>query len=88
MPLCTPDQMGCIREITTNINTSDCLHQCSGLLVTSYRSEQIQNPITLAMNALISKLTDYLSISVYTLENMASEFKGIYHKRAQYSKSH
>ena len=88
MPLCTPDQMGCIREITTNINTSDCLHQCSGLLVTSYRSEQIQNPITLAMNALISKLTDYLSISVYTLENMASEFKGIYHKRTQYSKSH
>ena len=90
LPLCTPVQMKCISEIIANIETSDCLPQCSGLLVTSYRSEQIQNPITTAMNSLISKLTDYLSIKVWSLENMASEFKSIhshslYHKRTHHS---
>ena len=77
MPLCTPDQMGCIREITTNINTSNCLPQCSGLLVTSYRSEQIQNPITVAMNSLISKLSNYFSKG-WEYRNMPTEFEGMY----------
>ena len=41
MPLCTPDQMECMRNIT--IDEAKCGQKCSGLLVPSYYKDNVKN---------------------------------------------
>ena len=55
MPLCIAEKLECVSNIM--IDKSDCLQQCSGLLVTSYDQQDIENGVL--------NLVDYLNSKVY-----------------------
>ena len=55
MPLCLAEKLECVSNIM--IDKSDCLQQCSGLLVTSYDQQDIENGVL--------NLVDYLNSKVY-----------------------
>ena len=63
MPLCSPEQLKCVKNI--HVDNSGCFKQCSGLLVTSYDQDRFLN------------LADYMS-SKYSFRNMIQEYKGFF----------
>ena len=62
--------MNCISSIKAIDTGIDCLHQCSGVLVTSYDKEEIQDrPLNL-----INKLIEKLNMD----KDVVAEFKGLH----------
>ena len=72
--MCTAEQLQCVSSI--KVDKSECLQQCSGLLVTSFDKNEIEDrPVEIA-NALVDKLTKFMSESHYLFQDMAKNFKG------------
>ena len=67
--------MDCVSRI--KVDSSDCLQQCSGLLVTSYDQQEIEYDLDFRF----SKLAEYFSRKDFGQHrNMANEFKGSFFK--------
>ena len=66
-----PENKECLRNIT--IEDTDCFQQCSGLLVTSFRGEEIENH---ELPNLISMLASYFGEKMNTFKDMEESFKG------------
>ena len=62
--------MDCVRNL--NFNSTDCLQQCSGMLITSYDID-IENTIY----SKLSKMTEYMSKKSFYFRDMGKEFKGL-----------
>ena len=65
--------MDCVRNL--KMNNTDCLQQCSGMLITSYDMD-IENTIY----SKLSKLTEYLSQKINLVKDIGKEFKGLKNK--------
>ena len=75
-PLCTFKEMECIKNI--DIDEYKCLQECSGLLVTSYDQNEIENSVLSLILSRITELTDYMKEKVYPLEKIKEDIKGIF----------
>ena len=66
--LCTEEKLDCVSNL--KVDNSDCLQQCSGVLVTSYDQQDIED---------ISKknLIKYISGKSPFLKDMRKEFQGL-----------
>ena len=71
IPICTPEKNDCLRN--TTIEDTDCFQQCSGILVTSYRGEEIEN---YELPNFISMLGAYFGEKMNTFKDMEESFKG------------
>ena len=61
--MCMADNLNCVSQI--KVNDSACLQICSGLLVTSYNQEEIEDRLsnvidTLTMDVLLEEMTGKL----------------------------
>ena len=72
--MCTPKQMICVEKI--EIDDSRCMHQCSGLLVTSYDQEDIEN---LDIKILYTMFTDHIKRlnDIFWDKDITADIKGI-----------
>ena len=66
--LCTQEELKWIQDI--EVDSSKCLEQCSGILVTSYKQQEIENEKSF-FNTFILKLTNHF------VKNDPNEFKGL-----------
>ena len=74
-PLCTAEDLDCVSSIKVdNKDNSECLHQCSGILVTSYDQKKIDDRLSNAVSGII----EYMSKNFYDFydRHMAEQFKG------------
>ena len=68
-PLCTAEDLDCVSRIKDDKeDNSECLQQCSGMLVTSYADNQFSN--------VVQEMIEYMSRKNSDFENMAKEFQG------------
>jgi len=70
-PLCTAEDLDCVSSID-NKDNSECLQQCSGILVTSYSQEKINDRLSNTVNGMI----EYMSKKYYDFSLLAEQFKG------------
>ena len=67
-PWCsTKENLDCVSSI--KVNTSDCLQQCSGILVTSYEQQEIEDTV--------SKLAKYMIAKSWDFKNLANDIEGL-----------
>ena len=67
-PLCTAEDLDCVSRIKDDKeDNSECLQQCSGMLVTSYADNQLTN--------VVQEMIQYLTRKK-DFENMAKEVQG------------
>ena len=64
--LCTEEHLDCVSNI--KVDNSDCLQQCSGIVVTSYDQQDIEDKFI--------KLVEYMSRGSYDFRNIGKEFQG------------
>ena len=76
IPICTAEELDCASKV--KINDAECLQQCSGILVTSYDQDELEE----RSNIGFKNLAEYLSQKdLYGgLTNMAEEFQGFMNK--------
>ena len=65
-PLCTEEHLDCVSSI--KVENSNCLQQCSGIIVTSYDQQDIEDKFI--------KLVEYMSKGSYDFRNIGKEFQG------------
>ena len=67
-PWCsTKENLDCVSSI--KVKTSDCLQQCSGILVTSYEQQEIEDTV--------SKLAKYMIAKSWDFKNLANDIEGL-----------
>ena len=77
-PLCTAKNLECVSRI--KVKKLACFQQCSGILITSYDQEDVEDRPINVVNSLVDKLAAYLSGKLsYYLKNMPTEFKGFFY---------
>lgn len=65
----------CVSSI--KIDNSECLQQCSGILVTSFEEQEIEDRPLNLVNTLVDKLSKYMSEKLpYDFGQMSKEFQG------------
>ena len=78
-PICSEKELDCIKSTEDQLGNSDCLQQCSGLLVTNYDKEDKEN---LFLHSFLPKLIDYMSHKAARFfRNMGNEFAGMLDKK-------
>ena len=68
--LCSAKDLDCISSI--KVDSSDCHHQCSGILVTSYEQNEIES--------FADKMIEFMMKDNYKFNAIGSEFQGFYLK--------
>ena len=68
--------MKCVRNITTD--TSTCLQQCSGSLITSYESQNIGDKFATSFLPKMKKYFDKKFDEDYDLSDFGKEFQGLF----------
>ena len=74
-PLCTFKEMECIKNI--DIDEYKCLQEFSGLLVTSYDQNEIEDSVLSLILSRITELTDYMKEIEYKFYKIKEDIKGI-----------
>jgi len=69
-PLCTVEHFDCVSRI--KVANSDCLQHCSGILVTSYDQEDVENKI----ESKFTKLVEYISKDSPYLRSIKDKIQG------------
>ena len=69
VPYCTAEHLNCVSSI--KFDHSDCLQQCSGILVTSFYQDRLSN-----VESEMSRMVEYMSRQIHVFRNLAKEFKG------------
>ena len=67
--LCTRKDLDCLSSI--NVESLDCLPQCSGILVTSYTNQNIEDRFKKLVEYLRGKSNDYIDT-----EDISEKFQG------------
>ena len=72
-PLCLADQLNCVSSI--KVDTSGCLQQCTGILVTSYDQKKIEDGLLIAVDQIIQyiNLRDYDEVNFTPLQGSFSD---------------
>ena len=65
-PLCTEEHFDCVSS--TKVDDSDCLQQCSGLIVTSYDQQDIEDKFR-------KKLVESFGKGTHSFRNIAKELR-------------
>ena len=79
-PLCSPEHLDCITSI--KYNSSDCLQKCSGMQVTSYDKQDIEDRGNVGFMKLVEYLRDRDGGTFY---DISSVFKGSQHDDINYN---
>ena len=59
------------------VNKSECLHQCSGILVTSYDVKDVENSELNTIHSVLEEIINYFSKQYY-YEDIKTEIKGLF----------
>ena len=75
--MCSEKELDCIKSTGDQIGNSDCLQQCSGLLVTSYELD-LEKKIEEKSKMGFKRLTEFMRLTDwYTWQKLDEEFKGM-----------
>ena len=67
-PTCIPDQLQCVKNVTSVFEDSQCLKECNGLLVTSYLKSDTKLNLDEVLGQTIEQYNNYSLYFQYPVE--------------------